>query len=632
MDSTVPTQMSQPISKGLVADLVLCLLAILAGFLLPNNFKIHDETIFIFNVCLYLGSAFFSLLITKSWQSVWRWTSSDDLIKILQSVLLATAIYCTVIALSKNDLKINTTISISILMMSFMMGARGFARLLNAGGNFMALSALYRPIAQNAPAAILVGPTEAIATSIHQTRKNGPLPFRPVAIISTLGNQIGKVFSGAKVYSSEHFEETLKRLLKTTLKSYGNARIILVGENQSEQIKQAVMNAMYDNRVRISRMPEIGSKELTNVSPADVLGRKHHTLSSQLPPNFIKDKVVMITGGGGTIGSELAVQVAAYQPKLIVIVDSSENNLYRIDIKLKEKYPKASWVIKLKDIRDHYSIDDLFDEYKPNIVFHAAANKHVPIMEFHPREAIMVNIGGTKNVADAAIRTGTDVFILVSTDKAVNPSNLMGTAKRAAELYIRHCFEDYNRKFFSVRFGNVLGSSGSVMPLFEHQISHMGPVTVTSRKMTRWFMTVQEAVSLVLESAALGNGSIKEDGTQNFQAKNPLFVLDMGEPVKIVEFAEAMVRLRGYEPYVDIPIIETGIRPGEKLHEELFYASETVDKTPVKGVLSAHPNTALNDDTIELINNAIKAAKKNDIPTALDYLKRIVPEYEPAKN
>jgi O-antigen biosynthesis protein WbqV len=629
----VKDSLRSPFSKGLFADLFIGLIAILIGVLASVDYEDNTSHIIIIKILIYFGALFFALLITKSWQMVWRWTTSDDLMRISQAVLIAALIYCGFVITSNMIFTPKLPLMVSLLLLSFMMGARGLARLTSSGGNIMALSALFRPAAPGAPPAIMVGSTEAVTLAIHQARKNGPLPFKPLAIISTKGNQIGKVFSGARVYSGENFEETLQELIKRALNEYNyeKVRIILVGDNHPEKVKQAAMGAMNDEKVRLSRMPEIGSKKLANVNPEDVLGRRRHILDPKGPSRLIEGKTVLITGGGGTIGSELALQVASFNPKRIIIVDNSENNLYTINQIMSERFPNTETIIRLKDIRDYRSIDDLFDTYLPQIVFHAAANKHVPLMEEHPREALMVNLGGTKNVADAALRTGVEVFILISTDKAVNPSNLMGTAKRAAELYVRHCFEKENCQFFSTRFGNVLGSSGSVMPLFERQISAMGPVTVTSKEMTRWFMTVKEAVGLVLQSAALGGGMI--NGTNGKKAKYnyPLFVLDMGEPIKIVSFAEAMIRLKGYEPYKDIQIIETGIRPGEKLHEEIFYDNEKPIQTPVDGVLGVKTSKHLDENLIELIEKTVKAATKNEIREALKLLERIVPEYKVSK-
>lgn len=622
-----------PFTKGLFADLFIGLIAILIGILSSIDTDLNNEKLILTKIFVYFGALLFSLLITKSWQMVWRWTTSDDLMRIAQAVLITSVLYAIIIVSLNLRFTPKVPLIVSLLLLSFMMGARGIARFISTGGNIMALSALFRPAAPNAPPAIMVGGTDAVTLAIHQARKSGPLPFKPLAIISTKGNQIGKVYSGARVYSGENFEATLHQLIQRALNeyNYNHVRIILVGDNHPEYVKQAAIGAMNDNKVRLSRMPEIGSKKLSNVNPEDVLGRHKYDLDPSGPYKLIEGKTILITGGGGTIGSELALQVATFNPKRIVIVDNSENNLYTINQIMSERFPKVETIIRLKDIRDYRSIDDLFDTYLPQIVFHAAANKHVPLMEEHPREALMVNLGGTKNVADAAVRTGVEAFILISTDKAVNPTNLMGAAKRAAELYVRHCFEKEGCKFFSTRFGNVLGSSGSVMPLFERQISAMGPVTVTSKEMTRWFMTVKEAVGLVLQSAALGGGMITSKNGKRVKYNYPLFVLDMGEPMKIISFAEAMIRLKGYEPYKDIDIIETGIRPGEKIHEEIFYDYEKAVETPIGGVLGVKSTKELDENLIELIEKTVKAATKNDIREALKLLERIVPGYKVSK-
>lgn len=625
----MPNNIDAPVSKGFFGDLFLAFLAILIGEsiglgLINADIKIE---ILLTRTFIYLTCVLFALFVTKSWQNVWRWTSSDDLIRVAQTIILATSLFSIIAVFYLKPFSSIEPILIAFIMSSFMMGARGFARLISSGGDFKALVALFRPVVRDAPLAILVGPTDIVTHSLHEVRKNGPLPFRPIAIISTSGNHINKVFAGAKVYSGINISQTLPQLTKNALSENNEVRIILVGNVHSNETKQAAIDIVSNSNAKLSRMPEIGSKLLSNVNPQDVLGRKRHILSDIGPSNLIRHKTVLITGAGGTIGSELSKQVAKFQPGRLIILDSSENNLYSINQQLIEDFPTLQIIPKLVDIREPIQINELFNEYKPQIVIHAAANKHVPMLERHPREAIRVNLGGTKNVADAALKFKSEIFILISSDKAVNPSNMMGAAKRAAELYVRNCFEKAKGSFYSVRFGNVLGSSGSVMPLFERQISRMGPVTITHRDMTRWFMTVEEAVGLVLQGAALGAGIIKSVDGKNKKLDQPLLVLDMGEPVRIVDFAETMIRLRGFEPYKEINIIEIGPRPGEKLHEELFYNSEKVLITAAEGIYSAKPSEALSKNIESLVTKTIKLAEDNDVVNAISCLKEIVPEY-----
>lgn len=624
----MPSQ-TTPFSRGFFADVILGLLAVIIGIWIASDGLgngVHLASYWVKIVGYYIV-LLTSLIFSKATYSVWRWTTADDLLRVLNATIISALAYAIFSSLYFKRIIIAEPLLTSFFIIAFLMGARGLVRLTTSGGNIRTLTALFRPISANAPVAILVGATDVVSKSLHETRKLGPLPFRPVAIVSTLGNHINKIYAGARVYDGRKSPEIIESLVKSALKKYDEVRIVLVGDDHPEKVTQVVMGTISKTSAKISRLPEIGAKELSNVSPTDVLGRKKHNHDESGPSRLIRHKTVLITGAGGTIGSELALQIAKYAPGRLILLDSSENNLYSVNSLINEQFPTINCIARMIDIREKDQIQNLFEKYSPQIVIHAAANKHVPLLEAHPREAIRVNLGGTKIVADAALKANAEVFILISTDKAVNPSNIMGTAKRAAELYVRHCFEKRKGGFYSVRFGNVLGSSGSVMPLFERQISKMGPVTLTHKEMTRWFMTVEEAVGLVLQGAALGGGAFVDSAGNSQILADPLLVLDMGAPMPIKEFAEAMIRLRGYEPDVDIKIIETGPRPGEKLHEELFYSSEHVSPTRIEGVLCARPTAPLPKDLVQKIDKLLACAESNNIEMAISLLREIVPQF-----
>ena len=361
------------------------------------------------------------------------------------------------------------------------------------------------------------------------------------------------------------------------------------------------------------------------VHPADVLGRTRRELDLRAPRALVRFKRVLVTGAGGTIGSEIVRQIAELGPSSIIMVDSSENNLYQISSQIIADNPGLDVVARLCDVRDVKRINDLFQKYQPNVVVHAAANKHVPMMEAHFCEALEVNLGGTVVVAEAALAVGVESFVFISTDKAVNPVNIMGAAKRVAELYVQNCAARAQGAFHSVRFGNVLGSSGSVMPLFERQIAKGGPVTVTHADMTRWFMTVEEASALVLQAAALGASSKEE-------VQGGQFVLDMGEPVRIMSLAESMIRMKGKEPWRDIAIIETGLRPGERLHEELFHSFENTLETGIDGVLVASDRTPQPENLRGLVEKLLEAVRLDKEAAALMWLQRILPNFGRAES
>ena len=332
---------------------------------------------------------------------------------------------------------------------------------------------------------------------------------------------------------------------------------------------------------------------LRNVQIEDLLGREPIELDNKNIKNLIKDKTVLVTGGGGSIGSELCRQIIKYKPQNLVILDIYENTLYDIERELEADYPTANIKAIIGSVRDKERLEEVFNKYKPNVVFHAAAHKHVPLMETSPLEAIHNNVFGTYNVVNCADKYGVEKFVLISTDKAVNPTNIMGASKRVCEMIVQTKNKTSKTDFVAVRFGNVLGSNGSVIPLMKKQIEKGGPVTVTHKEITRYFMTIPEAVQLILQAVTYAKGG-------------EIFVLDMGEPVKIYDLAVSLIRLMGYEPNVDIPIIITGLRPGEKLYEELLMAEEGLVSTKHDKIFITQPmhleEKELNEKLYELGN------------------------------
>lgn len=561
-------------------------------------------------------------------RTVWRWTTADDLKRLAQAVALVTLVFLALLFLNQglagaNQLFVESAIVDvprlspvlgGLMALALMSGARGLARAFSGGG----WRALFRSVAENAPAVVFVGPTEAITRAIHSARSRGPLPVRPVAIVSTLGNQQGKVFAGARVFAGLDALEAQVRAAKARNKS---VRIALIGDDPGRRAAKAALSVGAQLNVPIMRMADSEVSKLSPVNPSDVLGRLRKELDPGPTRALVSGQRVLVTGAGGTIGSELARQIARFGPAKLTLVELSENNLYQIQCDLVDDHPELPVLARLLDVRDAVRLDELFLAERPQIVVHAAANKHVPLMEDHICDAILVNLGGTKAAADAALKAGSDAFILISTDKAVAPSNVMGAAKRAAEYYVRHCARKARGKFYAVRFGNVLGSSGSVMPRFERQIARGGPITVTHQDMKRWFMTVEEASSLVLQAAAFGATAHDPEGA--------LFVLDMGEPVRIMDLAEAMVLMKGLEPDEDIKIEVTGLRPGEKLEETLFYDTEEVVPTSVEGVLMAQDRVPAPEDLDALVEAALAAAAAGDAGGSMRALRALVPDFVP---
>lgn len=360
---------------------------------------------------------------------------------------------------------------------------------------------------------------------------------------------------------------------------------------------------------------ELGTNGIREINIEDLLEREPIKLDNELISTDIKDKTILVTGGGGSIGSELCRQIVKYSPKKLVILDIYENSTYELQNELEEKYPKQDIDVLIASVRDKKRLGDIFGFYKPDVVFHAAAHKHVPLMEFSPSEAIKNNVFGTYNVASCAEEFGIKRFVMISTDKAVNPTNVMGATKRMCEMIIQTFSKCTKTEFVAVRFGNVLGSNGSVIPRFKKQIAQGGPVTVTHPEITRFFMTIPEAAQLVLQAAAYAKGG-------------EIFVLDMGSPVKIYDLAKKMISLSGYRPDVDIKIEFTGLRPGEKLYEELLMNEEGLKETNHGKIFVGQPiditMTELNDK-LEVLK---KAVSESDIENIKKALEKVVPTYK----
>ncbi|MBT7362249.1 MAG: polysaccharide biosynthesis protein, partial [Rhodospirillaceae bacterium] len=362
--------------------------------------------------------------------------------------------------------------------------------------------------------------------------------------------------------------------------------------------------------------------EVKPIAVEDLLGRPQAVLDRPAMQSLIAGRRVLITGAGGTIGGELARQIAALGPADLALVDSSEFNLYSIDLEIAELAPDITRHAHLADVRNPTAMASIFAELKPELVFHAAALKHVPIVENHVAEGVQTNIAGSRNVADLCREYGTRIMVLISTDKAVNPSSAMGATKRVAESYCQaldRARASDGCRFLTVRFGNVLGSTGSVVPLFKRQLAAGGPVTVTHPDITRYFMTTREAVELVLQASTLG--------TSKNTAAGGIMVLDMGEPVKILDLAEQMIRLAGKRPYEDIDIEFVGLRSGEKLYEELFHDAESLSPTNNAAIRLATPRVADREVLVRAIDEICAAARDNNNESCRNLLTNLVPEF-----
>ncbi len=429
--------------------------------------------------------------------------------------------------------------------------------------------------------------------------RNPESPYYPVMFIDTDSRKIGSEIHGVRIYrESENIIGTIKNLHVREI-------VIAMPDASPENLarlyelykKTECKIKLYDFRMgNESDGKGFNRPTLREFSIEDLLFRDTIKVKSEKTVEFYKGKCVLVTGGGGSIGSELCRQIAKLSPKKLVILDIYENNAYDIQQELVREYgDKLNLEVIIASVRDDKRLDEVFREHRPQIVFHAAAHKHVPLMEHSGCEAIKNNVYGTYNVANMAEKYGVEKFLLVSTDKAVNPTNIMGASKRLCEMIIQ-CRTHSKTEFTAVRFGNVLGSNGSVIPLFKKQIAAGGPVTITDKRIIRYFMTIPEAVGLVMETCAM--------------AKNgELFVLDMGSPVKILDLAENMIKLSGYKPYVDIDIVEVGLRPGEKLYEELLMKNEELSKTFNEKIFIERDKGLTReeiDEKLKILSNAIE--------------------------
>jgi len=405
-------------------------------------------------------------------------------------------------------------------------------------------------------------------------------------------------------------------------KKYSIEEIIIAIPTLKDQDQKELLEICQKTACKIKILPgiyqmvnqEVDVSMLRDVSIEDLLGREPVELYMEKIGSYLKGKVILVTGGGGSIGSEICRQVALHGPKLLIILDIYENNVYDIQLELKKKHPDLNLVVLIASVRDKHRIDDIFETYHPDIVYHAAAHKHVPLMEDSPDEAIKNNVKGTYNVASAANKYHVQKMVLISTDKAVRPTNVMGASKRICEMVMEVFSEISSTEYTAVRFGNVLGSNGSVIPIFRQQIKAGGPVTVTHPDIIRYFMTIPEAVNLVLQCSAYANGG-------------EIFILDMGEPVKIVDLAKKMIRLSGHVPGEDIKIEFTGLRPGEKLYEELLIDEKNLIETDNERIFVAQMGSMDVEATSQKIADLIRYAydESKDIRAEI---KELVPEYQ----
>lgn len=424
---------------------------------------------------------------------------------------------------------------------------------------------------------LIIGAGSAGSMVIHELANSNPNRYEIVGLIDDDKSKIHCRISGIKVLGD-------RNRIKAVCKEKKVDKIFFAIPSASGEVRKEILSICETTGCKVRILPGINEiitnkgmvDSSRNVEITDLLNRDPVKLNNQALGSLIQDRVVLVTGGGGSIGSELCRQIARFKPSLLLILDIYENNVYDIQNELLSLWPELNRRVIIASVRDRERIEEVFATYRPSLVFHAAAHKHVPLMESDPREAVKNNVFGTKNVAECADKYGVEKFVLISTDKAVNPTNVMGATKRICEMIVQELNKRSKTEYAAVRFGNVLGSNGSVIPLFKRQIAAGGPVTVTHKEITRFFMTIPEAAQLVLQAAT-------------YAAGGEIFVLDMGKPVKIYELAENLIKLSGFKPGKDIEIEVTGLRPGEKLYEELLMEAEGLTATQNAKIFITEP-------------------------------------------
>lgn len=580
----------------------------------PLKFEWFENTWYIYAL-IYMGA----FILMGVYRNIWRYAGIEDIFKCLQASTLANLIFLIFTKVFNIYVRYYVYIVAFIVTSFCTMGIRIVYRAIVIIGdkNTKKLSH-YTNL-------MIVGAGQATVAILNEMQRNNPNNYLVKCIVDDDITKIGRKINSVKVVS---FTEKIPEMVER----YEVDEIILSIPSLDKENKKRILDICADTKCRLKILPEVYSlltnenltdvvEKIRDVQVEDLLGREPVKLDCTLTREYIRGKTVLVTGGGGSIGSELCRQISSYAPNELIILDIYENNAYQIQQELIRSYrDELNISVEIASIRDKNKLDKIFASKNIDIVFHAAAHKHVPLMEQNPEEAIKNNVIGTYNVVRAAHEYKAKKFVLISTDKAVNPTSVMGATKRIAEMIIQSYNSHSDTDFVAVRFGNVLGSNGSVIPLFKEQIREGGPVTVTHEEITRYFMTIPEAVQLVLRASSMAKGG-------------EIFVLDMGEPVKIKDLAYNLIRLSGLEPEIDIDIEYTGLRPGEKLYEELLIAHDKDQiKTDIDKIFIERPKEFDEHELFQLIGELEKAANELETDTILLIIEKLVPTYRHTEN
>ena len=606
--------------KFFIADAGFISLAILFAFLLRFDFALSNDTINMLKrfTPILLAVKLSTFTIYGLYRGMWRYTSMSDLINIVKASTLGSMGSITsfvlihgVSGLPKSVLLIDFIVCTILLATS-----RASTRIYFTNFNQTTNSFLKNPFIDGRKKIIIIGGGSSSEKIIREIRDNRGIKYIVVGIVDDDDSKVGATIHGVPILGSIDELDNLKVpydeiiICITSATNIQMRRIVSICKSTGKAYRTVpTFSELIDGKVSM--------KSVRDVSMVDLLGRKEIQLDRSSISQYIYGQRVLVTGAGGSIGSELVRNCLTFDPDLLILMDQTEHNLFKIGKECDQSKHPVSFQSVLGDIRNKTLLYRVFASFKPDVVFHAAAYKHVPMQEEHPWEAVLTNIKGTLNLIDVSENYGVNRFVLVSTDKAVNPTNIMGATKRAAEKIIQCKAVDSKVKYMAVRFGNVIGSSGSVIPTFQEQIKNGGPVTITDSKMQRYFMSISEAAQLILQAGAMGNGG-------------EIYVLDMGRSVNIKDIAYELIRLSGLEPEKDISIEYIGMRPGEKMFEELRTNEENIiDTGHDKIFMMKNENGSNWDHLMENVSEVINSAQTYDINKVMDELKKFIPEYIP---
>ena len=595
-------------------DLGICLFSLVLAYLVRFNFSIPPVEIqafpIVFGLVLFIRAI--SFYFTKTYQGIVKYTSSKDAQRIFTVITAGSVIYVLINCVAYFGINKKFPIPFSIIIIDYM--ATAFL-MISLRVMFKALYLELTNPNKDKRSVIIFGAGESGIITKRTLDRDAGTKYKVLAFIDDNAKKHGKKLEGVTIYGIEKLNELLEH--------NDVSNLIISVQSLSPVRKQRIVDICLAYDTKVLNVPpvtnwingELSFKQIKKVQIEELLEREPIQLDKEDIKKQLADKVILVTGAAGSIGSEIVRQLIPFNPKKIILLDQAESPLYEMEMELHDKFKIQSYEIVMGDIRNKERMENVFRTFHPQIVFHSAAYKHVPMMENNPSESIFTNVLGTKTIADLSVEYKVEKFVMVSTDKAVNPTNVMGASKRIAEIYTQSLNKKSTTKFITTRFGNVLGSSGSVIPRFRHQIETGGPITITHPDITRYFMTIPEACQLVLEAGAMGKGG-------------EIFIFDMGDSVKIYDLAVKMIKLSGLVLDKDIRIVYTGLRPGEKLYEELLADHENTLPTHHNQILIAKVKEYDFDSVSNNINELITLFDKQDNNSIVKKMKELVPEYK----